>query len=27
LVSVAKAVKTREKKNHESKVENGQSDD
>src|SRR5882672_1346805 len=26
LVSVAKAVKTREKKNHESKVENGQSD-
>lgn len=27
LVSVAKAVKTREKKNPESKVENGQSDD
>jgi len=27
LVSVAKAVKTREKKNHEIKVENGQSDD
>jgi len=27
LVSVAKAVKTREKKNNESKVENGQSDD
>jgi len=27
LVSVAKAVKTREKKIHESKVENGQSDD
>jgi molecular chaperone GrpE len=27
LVSVAKAVETREKKNQESKVENGQSDD